>query len=409
MISIIFLYLTARPHLITVGPGKEFREISTAIASAKSGDTIEVFRSPDNYRGTHVLVTKSHIQIVGMGDRIVIQGEPDQHVTIDGTGFDYSGAGQIPRAIFQFDPRSYGDRLVNLDLTNAHNRTFNGAGVRINGGNSITIENCEIHNCDMGIMSNGIGDNPLSGSDQKIEGCYIYDNGNQGQAGYNHNLYLGGENVLVESCEIDDPLTGDNLKSRAHFNLIEYNNIHGAVNREVDLVDSDYTKDKYSNSVLIGNLITKNNKSTGNHNVIHFGAESGDHNGTLFLLHNTISTPFSGPVIELDLTDSSVVVEGNCFVGPSHGEGNFCQFFKGATSKQVRGQNNIFTRSYLASINHKSFKKMSLLDSTGQPVLYPRKVKSLVSFDNKLPQTFTYVNGSGKRKIVWIELSFGRG
>src|SRR5262249_28357686 len=55
-----------------------------------------------------------------------------------------------------------------------------------------------------------------------------------------------------------------------------------------------------SDSVLLGNIIRKAPKMSGNKTVIHFGKDGkADHTGTIFLVHNTITTPYKSPVVDL--------------------------------------------------------------------------------------------------------------
>ena len=53
----------------------------------------------------------------------------------------------------QFDPAARG--AVDSSNSGAHNASHNGAGVRINQANDILVTHCEIHDNDMGVMSNG--------------------------------------------------------------------------------------------------------------------------------------------------------------------------------------------------------------------------------------------------------------
>ena len=124
-----------------------------------------------------------------------------------------------PRAIIQFNKGADGCVLEGFELSGAHNESFNGAGVRINQANDVTIRDCAIHDNDMGIMSNGDGTD-ATGKNQLIESCLIYSNGNAKHSGYNHNLYLGGTSVRIVACEIHSSLTGHNLKSRAHLTIV---------------------------------------------------------------------------------------------------------------------------------------------------------------------------------------------
>ncbi|MCL2639775.1 MAG: hypothetical protein FWD53_02925, partial [Phycisphaerales bacterium] len=222
----------------------------------------------------------------------------------------YSGIGNIPRAIVQFDPEASGSTLDGFRLINARNNSNNGAGVRINQANDVTIRNCDISGNDMGIMSNG--ETPKqTAARQLIEKCKITSNGTTKHPGYNHNLYLGGTSVTVQECEISRAVTGHNLKSRAHLNFIIKNNIHDSSNREFDLVDAEGTTDiAGSHSFLIENTITKDQKCIGNKAVIHFGRDGkASHNGTLWLIRNTIRTPFISPVVDLSSGDGVVFID----------------------------------------------------------------------------------------------------
>jgi len=76
-------------------------------------------------------------------------------IKLSGVGFDYSGAGSIPRAIIQFDPDGDNCTFDGFEMFGASNESKNGAGVRINQADNVTIRNCVIYDCEMGIMSNG--------------------------------------------------------------------------------------------------------------------------------------------------------------------------------------------------------------------------------------------------------------
>ena len=219
---------------------------------------------------------------------------------MSGAGFDYSGRGRVPRAIVQFNRGADGGLLEGFELFDAHNGSFNGAGVRINQANDVTVRGCVIRDCDMGIMSNGDGTD-AAGRNQSIEGCLIHSNGNPKHPGYNHNLYLGGTSVRLLGSEVHSSLTGHNVKSRAHVTVVMACYVHDSSNREFDLVDAkgDTTRPG-SDAALVGNVIVKAPHCQGNRAVIHFGQDGGqEHDGTLWLVHNTIVTPYVSPVVTL--------------------------------------------------------------------------------------------------------------
>ena len=289
---------------LEVGDGKVFQQIEKAVIVAKPGDEIIVYPKQDGspYRQTAVMVRTPNLTIRAV--------DPLKPVELDGNGFVYSGRGNVPRAIFQFEPEASGCTLDGFRVINARNESYNGAGVRINQANDVTIRNCEIRNNDMGIMSNGEVSKQTAAR-QRIEKCKITNNGTTKDPGQNHNLYLGGTSVTVQECEIARSVTGHNLKSRAHLNFIVKNHIHDSGNRELDLVDGAGTTDvPGSDSFLIENTITKDSKCIGNKAVIHFGRDgSASHDGTLWLIGNTIRTPFISPVADVSSGHGVVFID----------------------------------------------------------------------------------------------------
>jgi hypothetical protein len=307
LLATALVFLLAAPRILLaaylhVGPGQEFTDLNAALAKAAPGDHILVFPLPDGRPYENVaLLVRTPVSISC--------GAPNAVVRLSGTGFDYSGDGKVPRAIVQFDPGSDGSMLVGFDLSGAHNKSFNGAGVRINQANNITIANCAIHDNDMGIMSNGrLAATPPSGSNQAIAHCRIYHNGAIGDPGQNHNLYLGGTSVALLDSEVYGSLTGHNVKSRAHITRIIDCYIHDSAAREIDLVDEAGNTDvPGSDALLLGNIIVKAKNNESNHTVIMFGQDVGhDRNGTLYLVHNTIVTPFISPVVDLSAPHAQV-------------------------------------------------------------------------------------------------------
>jgi hypothetical protein len=297
-------------------PVHPYARIEDALAKAQPGDTILVFGNAQDvpYEKTAILVTKPRIIFKGAPSKPTILTDVGGggRVPLSGKGFDYTGAGSVPRAIFQFNPGADGCVLEGFDLFGAHNESHNGSGVRINQANNVTIRNCRIHGNDMGIMSNGDG-TPKTAVNQLIESCLIHSNGDLTDPGYNHNLYLGGTSVTLLGCEVRGSLTGHNVKSRAHLTVVAGCYIHDSSNREFDLVDAKGdTTAPDSNALLVGNVIVKNPTCEGNKNVIHFGQDGGnEHDGTLTLINNTIVTPFLSPVVALDAPKARAVFLNN--------------------------------------------------------------------------------------------------
>ena len=322
---------------LTVGPGKNFARIEAALAKATPGDVILVFQLEDNKPYGQVAVYVAKPNIVFRAARSL-----GQRVRLSGLGFNYSGVGSTPRAIFQFNHGADGCVLEGFELSDAHNDSHNGAGVRINQANHITVSDCQLHDNDMGIMSNGDGTDK-AGVNQRIESCLIHANGNLQDPGYNHNLYLGGTSVTLSACEIHSSLTGHNVKSRAHQTRVEYCYIHDSCNREFDLVDAKYdTTRPDSHAILLGNVIVKARNCEGNRGVIHFGQDGGkEHDGTLSVVHNTIVTPFISPVVQLTAAKAKLQLFNNLvWDGGSRQGGQKLVDFSRSGREAVSGSNN---------------------------------------------------------------------
>jgi hypothetical protein len=306
--ALAFLPLSAAAEVLDVGPEKPFARIEEAAKKAAPDDVIQIHPLPDGkpYTKPVLLVRTPRLTFRGMKT-------PDgRRVCLDGEGFDYSGSGPVPRAIFQFDPGADGCVVEGLELRNARNGSANGAGVRVNQASDVAVRDCDIHHNDMGMMSNGDVAKQTC-RNLRVESCVIHHNGSESRAGYNHNLYLGGTSVILRACEVFASTTGHNVKSRAHYNRIEYCYIHDSANREFDLVDAAGNTDvPESHAVLLGNVIVKASPCKGNRSVIHFGQDGGkDHQGTIHLVHNTIVTPYLSPVLELSAPGTGASLHNN--------------------------------------------------------------------------------------------------
>jgi TusA-related sulfurtransferase len=319
----------AQGRTLEVGPGHSYPSIASAYAKAEKGDVIKVYplKNGAAYEQVAMWVAKPGITFLGAPDK---SGE---RIKISGKGFEYSGASPTPRAIFQFDVGADGCVLEGFELFLAHNSSHNGAGVRIDQANNITIRNCEVHNNDMGTQSNG----PIGAAvNQLFENCIYHHNGDPGEPGQNHNFYLGGTSVTLRGCEVYSPLTGHNFKSRAHYNWIEFCYIHDSKNREFDLVDSEDTMVPDSHSVLLGNIIVKD-PACENHCVIQFGQDcKKEHDGTLYLVHNTIIATTKSLLIDLTAPKASVHMIENII----DGGGTLLNAHDGADPHNVTAEDN---------------------------------------------------------------------
>jgi len=288
---------------LNVGPNQHFERIEDALVQALPGDIIAVYPQPRHqvYEKVAVVVDKPRITIRSAAPAGL-------RVSLSGSNFNFLGQGSLSRAVVQFNKNADGCVLEGFEIFGAHNKSHNGAGVRINQANNITVSGCEIHDNDMGLISNGDG-TLESAMNQRIEHCVIHHNGDRSDPGYSHNVYLGGASVTLTNCEIYSSLAGHNIKSRAHKIEVRDCYIHDSANRELDLVDAPETAFPDSDAVVAGNKIIKATDCPGNREVINFGQDGGNtRNGTLRLDNNVIRTPFISPVIHLSALRARVML-----------------------------------------------------------------------------------------------------
>ncbi len=352
-----------------------------------------------SYPRTAVRVTVPNLTIEGVGNSLV---------SLQGAGFEYSGVGRTPRAIIQLDPGASGAVIRNLDLVGAHNNSHNGAGVRINGARNVTVERCDIHGNDMGVMSNGSTGEDAHGANQLFQDCHIHHNGDPGEPGQNHNLYLAGNSVTLRHCEVDHSLTGHNVKSRSHFTLVEDCYVHDSANGEFDFVDSAETEKPNSNAAIVNSVIDKDPQCAGNRVTIHFGHERGVRNGKIYILHCTLLTPFMSAVLSLDGPSVSAELDRNIVVNAEQSAPKLVEASDGAKLDSVIGGWNWLSRGYSLTGTKLDPKTRYAGSSRGDtlgisaPSFLPARTP-----DVGTPDPTYYLDGSGKQWEVTPRAALG--
>jgi hypothetical protein len=240
---------------------------------------------------------------------IIIRGSGTNRPVFDATGKTVDGVLPNPRAIFQVEANNI--RIENLEFRNARNGD-NGAGLRITHGNNVTIRNCKIWMCDMGVMCDGNTNLLIESSEIASNGTSLYD-------GFSHNLYLGGDSATLRFCYIHDALYGQNFKTRGHFTQLLYNWIENSQDGEVGLVDAAETAGTNSHAVMIGNVVISKPRLSGYNSsrFIQFGQDSGgQHNGVLFAFNNTfIAGDGRIQFLSANAAGSTVMAVNNIFQG----------------------------------------------------------------------------------------------
>ncbi len=275
-VLLTLLALSARATTYTVGPTRTYSSPCTLVAavSLAPGDTIEV--DPATYTDACELTASGTAQAP-----ITLQGLAGPMPLFDATGVDLSGVGSTPRAIFQFTGGSFWV-VQHLELENASNSSANGAAFRATAGaHDILIEDVSVHDCQDGMMSDGVATVTVESSD-------IFHNG--AGDGFSHNFYMQGDTTTLIGNHIHDSNGGQNVKLRSRYAAVFYNLIENAGNYEMDLIQGPLTSDANANAVLVGNVIVRPPTSGNNSQVILFGTDDTGQlarNGSLYAVNNT--------------------------------------------------------------------------------------------------------------------------
>jgi hypothetical protein len=177
----------ARAATLDVGPGKQFKQPSEAIAAAKPGDTVSI--APGQYYDC-ALVRQDHLTIEGAAAGAVLT--------------DTTCAGKAILVIS-------GNNVTIRDLTLQRARVpdHNGAGIRAEGTN-LTIENVKFLNNEEGILTT---DNP--NAVLKVVGSEFIHNG-ACEGGCAHGIYTGRIKLLhVEHSRFFETQHAHSIKSKA--------------------------------------------------------------------------------------------------------------------------------------------------------------------------------------------------
>lgn len=253
-----------------VGTGKAYTKISQ-VPTLAPGDIVEI------YPGTYTEYKRFTVDGTATAP-ITIRGMGSPRPVFDGSSYILSGVLPVPRGIFQIEGDNY--LVENIEFKNAHNNERNGDGMRVRACSNVTVRNCKITYCNMGVQTDTV-DNLV------FESCEF---GYNGSDAYAHNIYVDGQRITFRYCYIHDSTTGQNLKSRAHYNELLYNYIADSADGEVGLVDSANTAPANSNTLMMGNIVVSKVRAAANNAVrfIEFGDELGNgHVGTLYAINNT--------------------------------------------------------------------------------------------------------------------------
>ena len=256
-----------------VGPGMEYAELSEVPwLNLRPGDRVFVYWRAQPYR--HVLPVHVRGEITRWIEIIGVRGPQGQLPELNGIGAEndpvnsrlndtHTGAGLIniiqPLGIGA--STSYRPGYIHihgLKITAAYkdNEFINmygqqtrwghfSAGIKVMGGDYITISGCEIHDNSCGIFANS---NPNNGPRFQLKNLhilfnYIYDNGEVGDTG-THNSYSESTNTIYEFNYIGankNGNAGDSIKDRSTGQIFRYNHIRSGPQNCISLREPQAT------------------------------------------------------------------------------------------------------------------------------------------------------------------------
>lgn len=217
--------------------------------------------------------------------------------------------------------------IDNLELRNANNKqqffykkraepyAANGAAVFVHSGRNVTIRNCHIHSCCMGVQTAYYPDV----DNFVLRGNYIHNNGDFTRQRWGHNVYLQGRRTLVEFNRFGEMYSdGNNIKDRSQAVIIRYNWIQGGMSRQIDLVETGHYP--VAHAWVYGNVIISG-KHTTNPKMILFGGDLPNRklsrSGTLYFFNNTVHfiKNHIDTFIYINRPDCNALILNNAFIG----------------------------------------------------------------------------------------------
>jgi hypothetical protein len=269
----------------TVGIGKQYSTIPSAIAAAQDGDTIQV--NAGTYSNQYAHITKN-ITLEGVGGK----------VKMTSTGLIPNGKGILV---------TNGNITINnFEFSGAKVADRNGAGIRYESGN-LVLNNSYFHDNENGLLSAASATGSIT-----INGSEFASNG-RGD-GYTHNLYVGKiANLKIDNSYFHDAKVGHEIKSRALNTTITNSRIYdlnGTASYSVDLPNG-------GKGVIQNNVIEQGPLSQ-NPIIISFGAEGSLHAGSSLLVSgNTIVNNLASTSARAvkNATTTTAQITGNSLFG----------------------------------------------------------------------------------------------
>jgi len=291
-------------RVLRVGEGEEFSSLLTAVEAAVEGDVIEVMAGV--YYDEFIQSALNHLTLRGVGGLA--------HVTPKDYRLGKSSE------ILDDDPHQAmwtlnGNdvRIENLGFAGAISQDKNGVGLRLKGRDS--------HVCNGYFYDNDIGVVAEAGHTQ-IRFSEFDANGQSGNPQASQ-LWVGGDRLTLVGNYFHTPLRGDQIRSYAMDNEINYNMIldgdRGGATMNVALPYA-------GKAVLMGNVLQKSEQS-GSDIFVAFGEQQVDSTAEnrLFFVNNTVVSAKSDAIVVFAQEGTEAVIQNSIFSGQGmwlEGEGN---------------------------------------------------------------------------------------
>lgn len=313
--SDIGLYAVGAPvyaagsRVLTVGANKQFQTIAAAVNSSQDGDVVLV--DAGTYKNDFATVN-SKISLLAVGGRV------DMVATVPPP--NWKGLLTV-----ETDLRVEGFTFEGVHIPDEYGH--NGAGIRLDGGNLVLV-NDEFDNNQDGLLANAGAKMSVT-----IDHSVFNDNGgNDGNgAGNIHNVYIGDiASVTVTNSIFENAQVGHEFKSRAVSNTLTNNKFISGVGIGTGSYDIDLPNG--GKAVLTDNTIIKGPNAE-NPFMVHFGGEGIPYAGSsLTLSGNLFQNTKSNGFGVLNQTSVTAAISGNVFdglgansivQGPAKVSGNF--------------------------------------------------------------------------------------
>ena len=344
LFALVLAAVAATPAAATVydvGPGQPLAAIGDAPwATLMPGDVVRIHDRPTPYLEKWVIgrsgTAQAPIVVRGVlgptGERPVISGA--SATTPDPLDFTNDARGVLKIGTSNVPSETLPEHIVveNLEIRSAHaSYTFrddhgalqsyalNAAALYVERAAHLVIRNCVLHDSGNGLF---IGAFDGDTRDIRIEGNYIFGNGNVGRA-YEHNTYTAAIGIVYQYNRfgpLREGADGNNLKDRSAGLVVRNNWIEGG-NRQLDLVDGEDTAvivqdPRYRETFVYGNVLIEPD-GAGNSQIVHYGGDSGIESiyrkGTLHFFHNTVVSERAGntTLVRLSTDDEFADVRNN--------------------------------------------------------------------------------------------------